>query len=321
MRNISYFLVLLFVSGICLLNSCDVADKEDVTPQSFSQLKLTNDQFVTAVNQSLKLGIFSNDNFSTGATVRLGSPQYGTVRADSGNVTYQPKPNYTGNDSLTYSVCVGPKCDSAVVVIVVKDTVGGENPCRLYAVNDSATTVINQPVKIPVLNNDSLCGKIDLSLITNPVHGTASISPELNVIYTPKANFTGVDEFRYKICTPTDTCKWATVRVYVTKDTAVNCISRFQAYPDSVHITVPKDSLNKSIYLNVLANDSLCTTDVSLEIFQQPLVGTAVIEAENIKYTAPYKATTTRTTMTYTVCSVIDGKKECRKTEVYIKIN
>ena len=43
-------------------------------------------------------------------------PKHGTVTIDpTGNVVYTPDPGFTGQDSTTYEVCVGPECFSGVI--------------------------------------------------------------------------------------------------------------------------------------------------------------------------------------------------------------
>ena len=50
-------------------------------------------------------------------------PKHGTVTIDStGNVVYTPDPGFTGEDSTTYEICVGPECFSGVIYFDVIGT-------------------------------------------------------------------------------------------------------------------------------------------------------------------------------------------------------
>ncbi len=68
------------------------------------------------------------------------------------------------------------------------------------AVNDTAETILNTPVPIAILDNDSDLDSDLLEIIgyTNPTHGFVEQQGD-SFVYTPNANFIGTDTFDYTI--------------------------------------------------------------------------------------------------------------------------
>jgi hypothetical protein len=95
------------------------------------------------------------------------------------------------------------------------------------AANDSARTVQDAPVSIPVTDNDRNpdpdTGYPTLVLVSSPPsHGTAETQTDQSILYTPEQGFIGQDQFRYSFCDDiinaagTADCSAATVTVTVT---------------------------------------------------------------------------------------------------------
>ncbi len=91
----------------------------------------------------------------------------------------------------------------------------------IFANDDYARTMVNQPVTIPILINDFGFlavvdpGSVSTTALLQPKHGTVSVNANGTVIYTPNTGYTGKDTFEYNVCsTPTPTvCDVATVYV------------------------------------------------------------------------------------------------------------
>jgi large repetitive protein len=88
------------------------------------------------------------------------------------------------------------------------------------AVDDTAVTLINTPVNIDVLANDSdpEDDALTITAVTDPTNGTAVIS-STQVTYTPATDFTGTDTFTYTI-SDGDLTDTATVTVTVNEPVA-----------------------------------------------------------------------------------------------------
>ncbi|UBB16124.1 IPTL-CTERM sorting domain-containing protein [Comamonas odontotermitis] len=91
------------------------------------------------------------------------------------------------------------------------------------AVDDTGTTTPAVPVTVDLRVNDSTNqpGYVSLNtptITTQPTNGTVSIDGSGNAVYTPNANFTGTDTFKYQVCTQTTVpqCAEATATITVT---------------------------------------------------------------------------------------------------------
>lgn len=88
-------------------------------------------------------------------------------------------------------------------------------------INDQAATNQNQPVNIPILNNDdSESGTFNLTQLkvtTQPANGTVAVDEDGTMTYTPASNFSGEDRFTYSVCDSLDAgaCDAATVSINV----------------------------------------------------------------------------------------------------------
>ena len=88
--------------------------------------------------------------------------------------------------------------DSITVTINVSNV--NEAPT---AVNDTATTDEDQSVKIDVLDNDTdpdtERARLRVSVLTQPLNGTARAQSDQTITYTPNANFAGPNSFTYRV--------------------------------------------------------------------------------------------------------------------------
>jgi hypothetical protein len=89
--------------------------------------------------------------------------------------------------------------DGTVIMINRDGTIPGGNTPPIAA-NDTATTALDVPVTIQVLDNDSDADGDNLTItsVTNPSNGAASHN-DTTVTYTPNTGFTGEDSFTYTI--------------------------------------------------------------------------------------------------------------------------
>ncbi|MGF6214462.1 Ig-like domain-containing protein [Comamonas sp. 4034] len=161
------------------------------------------------------------------------STKGGSVSIDpnSGEYVYTPPAGFTGIDSFNYTICLADAptvCSTSVVTMSVYG---------LTAQNSSAHTSPNTPISssepIPSLSNAPADTTYDYALETPPNNGSVVMNPDGTYIYTPNPGFTGVDTFRYKVCTKDLTpaaCSVAT--------TTINVDGIIAAQPSSVQTTV-----------------------------------------------------------------------------------
>lgn len=167
-----------------------------------------DDAVQTLEDTSVAINVLANDRDSEGTLDRTSvaietPPTNGTVSVNpnSGILTYTPKPNYFGPDSIGYTVkdnqgAVSKKATVTLTVISVNDPP--------LANDDTAETDVNRPVAIPVIANDtdpdSLLDPTSVTVTTPPGHGRVSVDlTRGTVTYTPVLDFFGTDFFKYTV--------------------------------------------------------------------------------------------------------------------------
>ena len=175
-----------------------LADVENLPPTA------VNDTAATSMNTPVTVDVVSNDTDDGGisaATVAIVTPPANGTAVPNGNgtVTYTPDEAYTGADMFTYTVADSQGAMSNPATVSV--TVNAENVSPVAA-NDIATTVMNTPVTVNVLSNDTDDGGINAAsvlIVASPVSGTAVSNGNGTVTYTPAAGFTGAEAFAYTV--------------------------------------------------------------------------------------------------------------------------
>ncbi len=170
--------------------------------------------------------VLVNDGDSDGSTLTVNTIPVvdvtnGTLILNSdGTYTYTPNPDFTGEDSFTYTVCNDEdpqECETATVTITVQ-------PINdiLYAIDDNATIdeddiLYGTTVLVNDSDNDGSDLSVSIYLIVNPTNGTVTINPDGTYTYVPFPDFNGEDSFTYQVCnneTPQE-CEIATVTITV----------------------------------------------------------------------------------------------------------
>ena len=129
-----------------------------------------------------------------------------------GSFTYTPNSGFSGADGFMYHAH-DSALDSNVATVTL--VINGAP----LANDDSATTVVNTPVTIAVLANDTDDGGLNLGSVavqSGPSQGTTSVEPGTGTItYTPNPGFMGSDMFTYSVQDTSGLDSMATVRVTV----------------------------------------------------------------------------------------------------------
>ncbi|HKJ42292.1 MAG TPA: gliding motility-associated C-terminal domain-containing protein, partial [Sunxiuqinia sp.] len=89
---------------------------------------------------------------------------------------------------------------------------------QVAANNDTAQILVNTFADINVLANDAPREQLDpttISVISPPANGTAVVTSDSMITYTPYQNFIGQDNFIYTVCDYYQHCDEATVLVMV----------------------------------------------------------------------------------------------------------
>jgi Tol biopolymer transport system component len=139
-------------------------------------------------------------------------PSDGTLTGSGANWTYTPAPNFHGARSLQFQASDGTKASAPATVTITISSVN-DPP---VAVDDWVATDPGAPLTISPLANDSDVDGDVLSIAATgaPAHGTVDIVGA-QLVYTPDADFTGVDTFTYTAADPSAATATATVHVGV----------------------------------------------------------------------------------------------------------
>ena len=118
-------------------------------------------------------------------------PSNGTLSGNAPDLTYTPSANFTGDDSFTFKVNNGT-VDSRpanVDIEVLASTVA--NP-------KSISTSVDTPLDITLTGADVDERTLTYEVVTQPSNGTLSGSAP-NLVYTPAIDFSGTDNFKFKV--------------------------------------------------------------------------------------------------------------------------
>ena len=180
----------------------------------------TDDVAATREDEAVEIPVLDNDTDIEGDALHVQSvsaAEHGTtaIATDRLSISFVPDPNYHGMDHFTYVVAdVGGLMDTATVMV----TVSSINDAPV-ASDDQAATLEDEPIEIPVLDNDADPDGDQLRVldISSAEHGTPEVSPNgTTVSYTPDADYNGPDRFMYIVADAGGLTDTATVSVDVT---------------------------------------------------------------------------------------------------------
>ncbi|WP_372490092.1 Ig-like domain-containing protein [Chitinophaga sedimenti] len=245
-----------------------------------------NDAYAVSEDATLTIaasGVLFNDTDIdsdplTASVVRL--PSHGTLTLNAdGSFVYTPAPNYNGPDTFVYRACdngTPSLCDTALAIITV--TPEADAP---VAGDDNYTTAEDTPLNIAtpgLLANDTDADQgqtLSASIAVPPTHGTLTINANGSFLYTPAANYNGIDRFVYRVCDngAPSLCDTATVTINITavNDAPVVANDNYSVDEDVV-LTVPA--------AGVLLNDAEADGEtMTASLLVQAAHGTVVMNA------------------------------------------
>jgi len=166
-----------------------------------------SDDYETIADEVLIMaepGVMSNDQDPDGdslATELVSGPINGMiVLNEDGSFEYQPAPGFTGEDVFTYRVSDGElESNDALVMLTVLPS---NSPPTAF--NDTYEGPLGEPIDIPspgILENDvdNEAQELKAYLKAGTSHGIIILRQDGSFIYSPDPEFTGTDQFTYRV--------------------------------------------------------------------------------------------------------------------------
>ncbi len=243
-----------------------------------------------------------DNNINPNSHAQVDAPKNGTfVISPNGNFTYNPNLNFFGIDTMSYQVCdlgTPALCDTALIIVNVSNV--NDAP---RANVDEGVVLVNGSTNVVILSNDTDADGVLTSVNTTitideaPKHGVASVNPDGTILYTPTANYVGLDTLIYKLCDNGTPQLCDTAIVFITVSATNNApIANVDG------ITMPEDTTVVSI--PVLSNDvdDQILTASNISITDAPKHGTVVINPNGTIGYTPNANYNGRDTLIYRVC-------------------
>lgn len=243
------------------------------------------DAITSTPDVAVILPIKDNDLSKVGTTVVVATnPAHGLVTVNpDGTVRYVPTTGYSGKDTFTYLLRTADGLDS--------DPITANITVKPIGSMDNVIIPPDLPITISVKDNDISKLNTTVTVITNPLHGTAVANPAGTVTYTPSAGYSGKDVFTYTLRT-SDGIESDPITVNITiKPVGVN---------DNVNTP-----LNTPIAIAVKDNDP-SKTGTSVIINTNPTNGTVTINPAGLPVYTPNAGYSGNDTFTY-ILRTADG--------------
>ena len=247
---------------------------------SLSNIKTTTPSVVFAANndtatsdgEAITIDVLANDTGDNLVIDAAGDQSHGQVQIVNNKLVYTPNLGFSGSDEIWYGVVSNGDYANekwALVTITVNSTIP---PVELKANADSASTLSGTAVTIDVLANDT-GSNLSIGWVDVAFSGTVT-KQNGKLVYTPKADFVGSDEFWYELLDGTGASTAAKVTVTVTGNAPT-----LTTNDDAVDV-----AQGESVTIDVLAND----TGTGLSIFDTGDVwtGTFSVTGNKIVYNA-----------------------------------
>lgn len=261
-----------------------------VTPLNDAPVAV-NDEFTIDEGQNILIDVLANDTDVDGEALTLLSvtgAKGGVATIESGQIKYQPNPEYFGVETITYTMSDGQGAqDTATLTITVNEV----NDPPIAGI-DTVNVDEEGSIQIDVLANDSDGNndRLTISSVEKPQNGLAKIENG-KITYTPDYNFSGPETFTYQVSDGRGGMTTGTVNV------TVNPINDAPlAVDDSANGTEDTEMV-----IDVLANDTDIDGDtLSILSVDSVVNGSVTIEGNKLRY-SPNANFAGQDTITYTV--------------------
>ncbi|WP_224241656.1 Ig-like domain-containing protein [Hyalangium gracile] len=140
-------------------------------------------------------------------------PAHGTLKGTPPNLTYTPALNYSGSDSLTFTVTDG-QATAAPATVSITITPVNDAPVTTA---QSLSTREDTAKAITLTAVDPEGSPVTFALVSSPSHGTLTGTPP-DLTYTPAPNYAGPDSFTFTASDGQATSPATTISLTVTEN-------------------------------------------------------------------------------------------------------
>ena len=239
----------------------------------------------TALNVAASSGVLTNDSDVDGDALTAfvaAAPAHGTLTLNAnGSFLYLPTTNFIGTDSFGYRVSDG-FANSGIATVSIT-ILAPPNSAPVAQADSYATfknTALNVAAVSGVLANDADAdgNPLTATLFTPPAHGTLTFNPNGGFLYTPAANFTGLDTFNYRASDGLALSVSTTVTIAINEPPHTNTPPVAQG---DYFVTTRNRPLEVFWWLGVLLNDSDADADaLTAGLYSSPAHGTVSLDLD-----------------------------------------
>lgn len=239
-------------------------------------------------------------------------PQFGKAEITGKKIRYTPSTTFGSSDIIIYKLASAWDTTRQAYGVVF---ITADSACN-YQISDDHFVFnehsLDSTVTLPVFMNDSLCDIVSQYQVyakSLPLYGKVSPIAD-GFAYIPPASpvFPFQDHFTYEVCKD-GMCKSANINVIFKKDSIEVC--PLFAKSDTIDISNNNISM---MYMDVLANDTICGVLKTLKILKSPKYGIATVEDSRILYKRD-ALMHKDDELEYEICNT----EECSKAKVFIK--
>ena len=176
-------------------------------PLAESQSAVTNE------DEAIPIMLIGTDQNQDDLTYQIvETPAHGTLTGTAPNFTYTPVADYNGEDSFTFQVSDEVTSSQPGAV---KITINAINDTPV-AIAESIETAEDNPIEIVLVGNDIDGDDLTYRLVETAGNGQLSTIDGQKIIYTPDANYYGVDQFVFVVSDDTLSSPSTTIQILVT---------------------------------------------------------------------------------------------------------
>jgi len=201
----------------------------------------TDETHHTSINTPVHLDyLFSDLNDDPTALIIMQEPSHGKEESN----TYTPNPGFEGADTILWKVTDGKNESNVAVTTIIVGNVAANN--APVAIDRTIAVTEDTPISVTVTCTDTNNDALFYQLLNKPQHGDYRWVPPNTVVYTPTANFSGLDSFTFRAHDGRDPSNISTISLTVN---AVNDAPVILTQPFST-------TRNSSAAVNLEASDA-----------------------------------------------------------------